>query len=94
MGGGITRLKEHLAGILGNVGYCIKARSDVQWQMKELLADLRKEQARRKKLRDEIGNPYGDYLLSDQEDEEHNITSPTSVGSKKAKEKVDANESN
>ena len=33
-GGGITRLKYHLAGIPGDVGACKKVSEDVKWQMK------------------------------------------------------------
>ena len=47
-GGGITRLKQHLAKILGDIGNCSKVPSDVQWHMKQLLDDLKKEQAKKK----------------------------------------------
>jgi len=33
-GGGITRLKEHLAGIKGNVAACKRVPNEVKWQMK------------------------------------------------------------
>ena len=45
-GGGITRLKQHLA----DVGHCSKVPSDVQWQMKQLLDDLKKEQAKKNEI--------------------------------------------
>ena len=92
-GGGITRLKQHLAGILRDVGHCSKVPSDVQWKMKQLLDDLKKEQAK-KKVRDEIGNPYSDYVLSD-EDEDINVRSPPSIRSERAKgkESLGSNES-
>ncbi|KAL4614141.1 hypothetical protein ACB092_07G032600 [Castanea dentata] len=41
-GGGITRLKHHLAGIKGDVEACKKVSEDVKWQMKQLLEDLKK----------------------------------------------------
>ena len=41
-GGGITRLKQHLAGIQGNVEPCKKVSEDVKWQMKELLNEIKK----------------------------------------------------
>ena len=86
-------MKQHLAGISGDVGNCSKVTSDVQWQMKQLLDDLKKEQAKKKKVRDEIGNPYGDYVPSD-EDEDINVTSPPSIGSErtKGKESLGSNE--
>ena len=55
---------------------------------------MKKEQAKKKKVRDEIGNPYGDYVLSD-DDEDINVTSPPSIRSERAKgkESLDSNES-
>ena len=41
-GGGITRLKYHLAGIRGQVESCKSAPDDVKWQMKQLVEDLNK----------------------------------------------------
>jgi len=37
--GGITRLKEHLAGIKGNVAACKHVSNEVKWQMKQLLTE-------------------------------------------------------
>lgn len=55
-GGGITRLKYHLAGIKGQVEACKKVPHDVKWQMKQLILDLEKNEERRKKTRHEIGS--------------------------------------
>lgn len=55
-GGGITRLKYHLAGIKGQVEACKKVPHDVKWQMKQLIVDLEKNDERRKRTRHEIGS--------------------------------------
>ncbi|GKU98298.1 hypothetical protein SLEP1_g11318 [Rubroshorea leprosula] len=52
LGGGITRLKEHLAGIKGNVSACKKVSADVKRQMQQLLSELRKGKEKRKRLGD------------------------------------------
>ena len=38
-GGGINRMKQHLAGIRGNIGICTKVSADVQFQMKQSLKE-------------------------------------------------------
>ena len=48
-GGGITRLKYHLAGIPGDVEACKKVSEDVKWQMKQLIEDLKKNKQKKKK---------------------------------------------
>ena len=48
-GGGITRLKYHFAGILGDVEACKKVSEDVKWQMKQLIEDLKKSKQKKKK---------------------------------------------
>ncbi|GKV04693.1 hypothetical protein SLEP1_g16813 [Rubroshorea leprosula] len=58
-GGGITRLKEHLAGIKGNVGACKKVSADVKWQMQQLLSKIRKGKEKRKRLGDMVGSQCG-----------------------------------
>ena len=50
-GGGITRLKCHLAGIPGDVEACKKVSEDVKWQMKQLIEDLKKNKHKKKKKR-------------------------------------------
>uniref|UniRef100_A0A6N2MQE4 BED-type domain-containing protein n=1 Tax=Salix viminalis TaxID=40686 RepID=A0A6N2MQE4_SALVM len=54
-GGGVTRLKYHLAGIKGQVEPCKKVPADVKWQMKQLLEDMTTEKEKRKRVRTDIG---------------------------------------
>ncbi|GKU96674.1 hypothetical protein SLEP1_g9886 [Rubroshorea leprosula] len=56
LGGGITRLKEHLAGIKGNVGACKKVSADVKRQMQQLLSEKRKGKEKRQRLGDMVGS--------------------------------------
>ena len=67
-GGGITRLKYHLAGISGDVEACKKVSEDVKWQMKQLIKDLKKSK-QKKKMNKEIANLYG---LEEEDDEGNN----------------------
>ena len=39
---GITRLKYHLAGIRGQIEPCKKVSSDIRFQMKQMIEDLKK----------------------------------------------------
>ena len=48
-GGGITRHKYHLAGILGDVEACKKVFEDAKWQIKQLIEDLKKNKQKKKK---------------------------------------------
>jgi hypothetical protein len=83
-GGGITRLKYHLAGIKGQVEACKKVPPDVKWQMKQLIEDLTMEKEKRKRLRTDIGNSQS---LSNDEVEEGGSANPTlsDIGSKATK---------
>ena len=42
-GGGVTRLKYHLAGIKGEVEPCKKVPPEVKWQMKQLVDEMTME---------------------------------------------------
>ena len=72
-GGGVTRLKYHLAGIKGEVEPCKKVPPDVKWQMKQLIDDLTMEKEKRKRLRADIGNSQ---IFSNDEVEEGDDVSP------------------
>ncbi|CAM0952134.1 unnamed protein product [Alopecurus aequalis] len=52
-GGGITRLKYHLAGIPGQVESCRKVPKDVRRQMLKLVAEMRIKEERRNRTRHE-----------------------------------------
>ncbi|KAG6753625.1 hypothetical protein POTOM_041611 [Populus tomentosa] len=73
-GGGITRLKYHLAGIKGQVEACKKVPPDVIWKMKQLIEDLTIEKEKRKRLRIDIENSQS---LSNDEVEEGDSANPT-----------------
>ncbi|XP_077221619.1 uncharacterized protein LOC143855387 [Tasmannia lanceolata] len=57
-GGGITRFKEHLAGVPGDVAACKKVNADVKWRMSQMLGEMRKEGARKSVSRAEVGSLY------------------------------------
>ncbi|XP_030945732.1 uncharacterized protein LOC115970212 [Quercus lobata] len=65
-GGGITRLKYHLVGIRGQVEPCKKVSSDIRFQMKQMIEDLKKSKQTKKRIQLEIGNPYD---VEEEEDE-------------------------
>ena len=55
-GGGITRLKYHLAGIRGQVEPCKNAPDDIKWQMKQMIEDLKKSKETKRKINAEIAS--------------------------------------
>ena len=59
--GGITRLKEHLAGIKGNVAACKRVPNEVEWKMKQLLREWKSNQMRKTITNCEIGSSHGNY---------------------------------
>ncbi|XP_075658858.1 uncharacterized protein LOC142628698 [Castanea sativa] len=68
-GGGITRLKYHLAGIKGDVEVYRKVSEDVKWQMKQLLEDLKKSKKKKRRISKQIANPYD--LEEEDDDDDH-----------------------
>ncbi|XP_031254029.1 uncharacterized protein LOC116111996 [Pistacia vera] len=76
-GGGIYRVKLHLAGIKGEVGKCSKVPFDVKFKIEEALNEIRAKNKQKVELRKNV-NPYGasvqqfegDMLDEDQESEE------------------------
>ena len=66
--GGITRLKYHLARIRGQVESCKVVSSDVRFQMKQMIEDLKKSKETKKRIQSEIRNPYGDPFDVDEEE--------------------------
>ena len=85
-GGGITRMKEHLAGIQGNVGPCKKVSEDVKWQMKELLNEMKKSKEKKRKIISEIGGHHEDLTSDDINDIDEGQYSQLSKGKGKVKE--------
>ncbi|XP_075669714.1 uncharacterized protein LOC142639412 [Castanea sativa] len=75
-GGGITRLKHHLAGIKGDVEACKKVSEDVKWQMKQLLEDLKKSKKKKRRISKQIANPYD---LEEEEDDDNDHDEARSV---------------
>ncbi|KAJ7964422.1 HAT transposon superfamily [Quillaja saponaria] len=80
-GGGITRLKQHLAGVTGQVGACKNVPTKVKWQMKQLLEALHKNQERKMKVITDSEKPSG---LTDED--EDGMSSP-SISKRKSKRK-------
>eukprot|EP00268_Persea_americana_P030720 TRINITY_DN2975_c1_g1_i5.p1 TRINITY_DN2975_c1_g1~~TRINITY_DN2975_c1_g1_i5.p1 ORF type:complete len:362 (+),score=57.52 TRINITY_DN2975_c1_g1_i5:560-1645(+) len=59
-GGRITRLKEHLGGITGEIAACKNVTPEVKWQMERLVMETQnKEKNKKRQLNEDIGNPYG-----------------------------------
>uniref|UniRef100_A0A6N2KJG0 BED-type domain-containing protein n=1 Tax=Salix viminalis TaxID=40686 RepID=A0A6N2KJG0_SALVM len=75
-GGGVTRLKYHLAGIKGEVEACKKVPPEVKWQMKQMVDEMTTEKERRKRIRTDIGNSQS--ASNDEEIAEGDIRSQTS----------------
>ena len=53
-GGGINRLKQHLAGARGNVRPCLKVSDDLRAEMLGLLESYQAEKAKIKRVQKEI----------------------------------------
>ncbi|XP_042980054.1 uncharacterized protein LOC122310240 [Carya illinoinensis] len=85
-GGGITRLKYHLAGIPGNVEAYKKVSEDVKWQMKELLDEMKRSKEKKRKISSKIGGDID--LTSDDIDDSNSMEgqSQLSKGKKKSRE--------
>uniref|UniRef100_A0A6N2KIC4 BED-type domain-containing protein n=1 Tax=Salix viminalis TaxID=40686 RepID=A0A6N2KIC4_SALVM len=75
-GGGVTRLKYHLAGIKGEVEACKKVPPEVKWQMKQLVDEMTMEKERRKRIRTDIGNSQS--ASNDEEIAEGDAANPRS----------------
>ncbi|XP_075654755.1 uncharacterized protein LOC142624914 [Castanea sativa] len=92
-GGGITRLKYHLAGIRGQVESCKVVSSDIRFQMKQMIEELKKSKETKKRIQSEIGNPYGDPFDVDEEEEEEDEvrvvekSPPQTLGKRKSRGK-------
>ncbi|XP_075665771.1 uncharacterized protein LOC142635513 [Castanea sativa] len=92
-GGGITRLKYHLAGIRGQVESCKVVSSDIRFQMKQMIEELKKSKETKKRIQSEIGNPYGDPFDVDEEEEEEDKvrvvekSHPQTLGKRKSRGK-------
>ena len=91
-GGGITRLKYHLAGIRGQVEPCKKVSSDIRFQMKQMIEDLKKSKQTKKRIQLEIGNPYDIDEEDDEEEEDDEVrvvekSPPQTLGKQKSRGK-------
>ncbi|XP_035540211.1 uncharacterized protein LOC118344202 [Juglans regia] len=84
-GGGITRLKHHLAGIPGDVEACKNVSEDVKWQMKELLNEMKKSKEKRRRIRSEIGGDID--LTSDDIDDRNSMEEQSQLSKGKGKSK-------
>ncbi|KAJ8615467.1 hypothetical protein MRB53_034839 [Persea americana] len=58
-GARITRLKEHLGGITGEIAACKNVPPEVKWQMERLVMETKKNKEKKRQRNEDIGNPYG-----------------------------------
>lgn len=63
-GGGINRMKQHLAGVKGNIAACKKVSHDIRNQMIENLKEI---STKKQESQESLGsvNPYGDPVSDD-----------------------------
>ncbi|KAK9003425.1 hypothetical protein V6N11_060989 [Hibiscus sabdariffa] len=85
--GGITRLKEHLAGKTGNVKACESVSAEVRKNIAEQLKEFQKEKAVRQRRKEELEEririeDHGDYGDSDEEEDELTIARRESIRSR------------
>ncbi|KAK8491692.1 hypothetical protein V6N12_027532 [Hibiscus sabdariffa] len=85
--GGITRLKEHLAGKTGNVKACECVSSEVRKNIAEQLKEYQKEKSVRQRRKEELEEriklgDHGDYGDSDDEEDELTIARRESIRSR------------
>ena len=90
-GDGITRVKYHLAGIRGQVEPCKKVSSNIRFQMKQMIEDLKKSKQTKKRIQLEIGNPY-DVDEEEEEDKDDEVrivekSPPQTLGKRKSRGK-------
>ena len=62
-GGGINRLKQHLAGTRGNVRPCLKVLDDLRAEMLGLLESYQAEKSKNKRVQREIGRSCSSDFL-------------------------------
>ncbi|XP_058227208.1 uncharacterized protein LOC131335736 [Rhododendron vialii] len=89
-GGGITRLKQHLAGVKGEVEACKNVPIDVKWQMNQTLEGYRQEKERRERISKAVGEGASYQALDEEEKEsllDKRTTTDTS-GTKKKRSKT------
>ncbi|KAG5566685.1 hypothetical protein RHGRI_002291 [Rhododendron griersonianum] len=68
-GGGITRLKQHLAGVKGEVEACKNVQMDVKWQMNQMLEGYKQEKERRERISKAVGEGASYQALEEEEEE-------------------------
>ncbi|KAL4178967.1 hypothetical protein AMTRI_Chr13g117790 [Amborella trichopoda] len=69
MGGGIYRLKEHLAWVKGNVTGCKEVTAEVKQQMLKLIIEGKRKKLQRERDAEEIGKGY-ESLINEEDDQE------------------------
>lgn len=73
-GGGINRMKQHLAGVKGNIAACKKVSGDIRHQMLLLLQGIKE-----KKSLDNLSDSYGDSDTNEEVQEVQPRPTPTST---------------
>ncbi|KAK8944915.1 hypothetical protein KSP39_PZI007719 [Platanthera zijinensis] len=86
MGGGINRMKQHLAGIKGNVVACKKVSHDIRNQMQENLKIISDKKQETQEFLDSV-NPYGDHVNNERTSSI--VKSQNSIVDDKGKRKMD-----
>jgi len=61
-------IERKLGRVKGNVAACKRAPEEVKWQMKQLLTEWKRNQARKTAMKCEIGGTCGSYPLEEKED--------------------------
>ncbi|KAI8572767.1 hypothetical protein RHMOL_Rhmol01G0225900 [Rhododendron molle] len=89
-GGGITRLKQHLAGVKGEVEACKNVPMDVKWQMNQTLEGYKQEKERRERISRAVGEGASYQALEEEEEESllDKGTSGDTSGTKKKRSKT------
>ncbi|KAF7152143.1 hypothetical protein RHSIM_Rhsim01G0170300 [Rhododendron simsii] len=85
-GGGITRLKQYLAGLKGEVEACKNVLMDVKWQMNQTLERYKQEKVRRERISKAVGEGTS-YQALDEEEEESSLDRRTSEDTSWTKKK-------
>ena len=79
--GGINRMKQHLAGIKGNIGSCKKVSHDVRYQMLEYLKAFElKKKAEKQRQEEMFSVPSTNSDMQEDEDEDEDIQEVFSSG--------------
>ncbi|KAK8935149.1 hypothetical protein KSP39_PZI013556 [Platanthera zijinensis] len=86
-GGGINRMKQHLAGVKGNIGACKKVAHDIRHQMQENLKGISEKKQEVQESRENI-SIYDDHIIEEEKGSTNSITQ-NFLAQDKGKRKID-----